>query len=87
MSETWQRQTMLEDAFLDMHKIKPEVYYQRINRNTYKIKLVYSNKEAILMEVLKNGLPDVVTMEYGGETKNYKCMYDAEMDAVSKFKG
>ena len=76
------RQTMLEDVFNDMYGIKPEVYYQRIDRNTYKIKLVYNGKEAILTEIMENGLTKTATLEYIGAVKNHKSMYNAEKEAV-----
>ena len=86
MNKNWQRQTMLDDSFMDMHGIKPEVYYHRENRDEYSIRLVYQGKEIVLTEVMFKGLPKTVTLQCGDNIEAYKCMYDAEVSAVSKFK-
>jgi len=81
------RQTMLEDSYLDTHKFKPEVYYNRINGREYQIKLVYSGKEAILTEKMKNGLTELVTVEYLGDPYVCKSFYEAELKANEYLKG
>ena len=82
MSNEWSRQTMLEETFLDMRGIKPEIYYQRTSGNSYRIKLNYNDKEVILKEVLENGLTKEATMEYDGIATLFKSMYDAETEAT-----
>ena len=64
-----------------MHKIKPEVYYQRINKTSYQVKLKKGNNEFVITEYLKDGLPEKVTLEHNGETKILKSVYEAELEA------
>jgi capsule polysaccharide modification protein KpsS len=76
------RQTRLEDNFEDMHKIKPQIYYLRINKNQYKIKLTLGNKQAIITEIMEGGLPKTVTLEYDGIIENFKFPIEAERRAT-----
>jgi len=82
----WVRKSNLEDAFQEMHGIRPQVYYRYVDRNTYQIKLIKSGKEIILQDQMKNGLTRVATVEYNGTTHDKKCIYDAEVEATKIFK-
>lgn len=86
MSE-FERRAELEDAFNDMHKMKAEVYRNYISKNFYKIRLVRNGKDVVLTEVMDNGLPKLVTLEYDGKVEQFKCMYDAEKEAVNILRG
>ena len=81
------RQTMLEDSFNEMHKIKPEVHYQRLDKDSYNIKLIHKGKEAIIKEVMEHGFPKFVTLEIDGVVKDFKFPYQAENEAVRILKG
>jgi hypothetical protein len=76
------RQTSLEEAFNEMHGIKPVVYFERINNNEYKVKLVFNQKEVILTEVMEKGLTKDVVLEFLDTVEQLKSMYDAEVKAV-----
>jgi len=81
------RNIVIEDNFEKMHSIKPEVYYQIIDKNSYKVKLVYGGKEAIIWELMERGYPKSVTLEIDGIIKDFKFPYLAENEAVRIFKG
>ena len=83
----FKRQVYLEDSFESMHKLKPEVHYQRVDRNNYKIKLKHGKKEVILSEKMKDGLTAEATLEYNGEVTAFRSYYDAELAATAILKG
>jgi len=76
----WIRNPAVEDVYKEMHKIKPEVYYNRIDDNCYQVKIKKDGKEFIITEHLKNGLPESVTLEHNGEVKECKRVYNAELE-------
>jgi hypothetical protein len=78
----WDRQTMLEETYLGMWGIRPEVYYQRLSGNSYNIKLKYKGKEVVLQEVMEKGLTKTATSTYEGKVTLHKSMYDAETEAT-----
>ena len=77
----WVRTEKLEDAYQDLHNFKPEIYKSPYVRDVNKVKLVYGGKEIILTETLSKGLTKGVTLEIGGEIKQFKRVYDAEVEA------
>lgn len=87
MNEVFIRQTKIEDAYEDMHGIKPEVSYLRQDPNCYHVKLKFKNKEVIITEILDRGLTKKVTLEYEGKTEDFKHVYDAELRANDLMKG
>jgi len=77
----WVRTEKLEDAYQDLHNFKPEVYKSPYIRGVNKVKLVHGGKEIILTETLSKGFTQSVTLEFNGEIKQYKRVYDAEVEA------
>jgi hypothetical protein len=77
----WARQSKLEDAYYEMHSIRPEVYYWRENNNTYKVRLVLNGKEAIITENLQDGLTQSVILEINNIVIPCKSVYGAEVKA------
>jgi hypothetical protein len=75
------RQTRMEEAYLDMHKFSPEVFYKRNDRNSYDIKIAHKKKEVFLREYMKDGLTDHVVLTYNGVEENIDSMYKAELRA------
>ena len=65
MNET--RNPMVEDAFNDMHGIKPEIYYRRINNACYQNRIVYKGKEVIIKETMERGMAKEVLLTYEGK--------------------
>lgn len=86
MSE-WIRRPELDDAFNDMHKIKPQVSFLRENRNKYNIKLSLSGKEVVISETMDRGLTSFVSLRYEGETKSFGSMFEAEQYASQILRG
>lgn len=81
MSKEWKRNEKVEQAFEDMHKLKPVVEYRRENSNKYKVRLKHKSKEVILSEELERGLTKEATLEYDGKTESFKRYCDAEKRA------
>ena len=83
----WSRQIALEDAFYEMHGIKPQVFYLRITRDSYKIKLVHNEQEVELTEVMDKGLTKEVTLNYNGLKKGFSSYHTAEQEAALILRG
>ena len=82
MNETWVRSPIIEDGYYDLHNLRPDIYFSvPQQRGVNKVKLVYGGKEIILTETLSKGFTQSVTLEFNGETKQYKRVYDAEVEA------
>lgn len=78
----WIRNKAIDEAYKEMHGIKPEISYDRINRSKYSVKIALNGKEVILTETMENGLTDTVVLESQGiGSENFKRMYDAELRA------
>lgn len=75
------RKLNLEEDYLKMHKLKPEIHRQIINNDRYNVKLKLHNKEVTLTEQLRDGLTEYVTIAHNGITENTKSMYEAELKA------
>lgn len=78
----WKREEKLDDAFEGLHKIRPTVEKQKISKKAYKIRLKDKGKEVVLGEVMKYGMTDYATVEYGGTTEIFKNYYKAELRAA-----
>lgn len=72
------RRRELDDAFDDMHKIKPMVSINVIDSSKYKVKLDHKGKQAIITEVLKRGLTESATLEIDGRIFSCKSVFEAE---------
>ena len=87
MNKPFIRQVHLEKAFDEMHKLKPEVGLKRINNSKYSVSLKHRGREVVLTEQMKDGMTDLVTLEFSGEVKTFKRYYDAELAATAILKG
>ena len=83
----WQRTPNIDDSFKEMHGIKPKVSYDRVNNNSYSVKLELGGKEVILHEELDRGRTKLATLVYQGKLTAYPSVYLAECAAVKIFKG
>ena len=81
------RNTKIENNYMEMHKISPQVSYLRETGNCYHVKLSYKNKDYIITEYMKHGLTDRVILEHDGITEEFKRVYDAEVRANNLMRG
>jgi len=77
----WVRNPAVDDAYFEMHGIKPEISYDRVNNDKYSVKIALNSKEVILTETMKEGLTDTVTLEYDGNKEMFSSMNKAELKA------
>lgn len=77
----WEKSARLEDAYEEMHSIRPSVEYKREDKNKYNIRLKYKDKEIILSEVMERGLTKYAYLEYNGKTEQFKTYFEAEKRA------
>ena len=86
MNNQWVRAEQIDEAYKEMHGIKPEVHKLRVDGKTYQTKLKLKGKEIILTEILERGLTKEAIMEYNGERFSFKRVIDAELAANEIFK-
>lgn len=79
----WTRNIALEDAFEEMHGIRPQVFYMRLSKESYKIRLVNGDITVELQEVMDKGLTEDVTLFHNGLSKGYKNYHAAELEAAT----
>lgn len=78
----WIRNEAIDEVYYEMHGIRPEISYDRINRDKYSVKIALGGKEVIITETMENGLTDSVVLESQGiGTESFKTMYGAETRA------
>jgi hypothetical protein len=75
------RRVDLERAYDEHFKMKAKVYRKHHSKNHYEVKLEHKDKTVILTEIMKDGLPEHVYMDYNGERKVFKRMYEAGIEA------
>ncbi len=87
MSKDFQRRPDLDNAFNDMHGVKPIVSMQFIDTEKYKVKLDVGGKSAVITEKMVRGLTESVTLEIDGQTIHCKSVIEAEKKAAEHLKG
>ena len=83
----WTRAEQVEKAYEVMHGVKPQVYKDIPENESYSTKLIYGGKEIILTEILERGLTKEATLQYAGETFSFASVIAAEEKATSILKG
>ena len=84
----WIRKEITEDAYEELHGIKPQIYFEvPIKKNENTVKIIFGGKEIILQEILKNGLTNKAILRYSGETMTFETVYEAEQEATRILRG
>lgn len=76
----WVRSLQLEEAYGDMHKIRPEIHKDaNSSMHLSKVKFKKKKLEIEMTEVLEHGLTKLCTIEYDGKVESFDRVYDAEL--------
>ena len=87
MSEKWHKNEHVEKAFEDMYKVKTEIHRwgnvcdkcgSFLLKGDNKVKFINKDKEIVLTEKLKDGLTDIVILEYDDKTELFSTVKKAE---------
>ncbi len=80
------RMSHMESSFKDLHGIKPNVFHETVDHNSYKIRLKYGKNEVTLQETIERGLTKKCDLTFNGVTQEFKSVYEAEQAATKLLK-